>query len=283
MESSPKTLKVGNRLLSLEKPLLMGILNYTSDSFFDGGKYHSVDEATKQCGILLDQGADIIDLGANSSRPGSIPLDPNMELDALMPVVEALFKSFPDLLLSVDTFRAQVARECIQHGAQIINDISAGDDDPEMLSVIANTQATYIAMHKQGSTTEMQNNPQYEDVVSDVAEYFTHKSDIFKKFGIEDYIIDLGFGFGKTVAHNYELLHRMREFKVLFRKPILVGISRKSMINRVLGISPKDALNGTSVLNTVAVLNGADILRVHDVKEAREVVDLLQAYNYKKS
>jgi len=277
MSAQVHTLRIGDRVLELSERPVMGILNVTPDSFFDGGEYNSVEAALSQCQRMLSEGAAIIDIGANSSRPGSEPVSPERELELLDPIVRAILERHPDLFISIDTFRHQVADEMLNLGAQIINDISAGDDDPEMLNVIAHHKATYIAMHKQGSTKDMQLAPQYSDVLNEVQKYFISKVGQFEKHGITEFVIDPGFGFGKTVEHNYRLLKHLRSFSDVFRRPVLAGISRKSMINRVLGIKPQDALNGTSVLNTIALMNGADILRVHDVKEAVEVVKLVRA------
>jgi len=277
MSSNVHTLRVKDQVLDLSERPVMGILNVTPDSFFDGGKYQRVAAAVHQCGLMLSEGASIIDIGANSSRPGSEPVSAERELELLTPIVKAIREKYADAVLSIDTFRHQVADEMLNEGAHIINDISAGDDDPEMLSVIAQHKATYIAMHKRGSTRDMQRSPEYDDVLRDVHAYFGKKADQFTKLGITEYVIDPGFGFGKTVEHNYQLLKHLQSFSDVFQRPVLAGVSRKSMINRVLGVKPSDALNGTTVLNTIALINGAHILRVHDVKEAVEAVRLISA------
>jgi len=279
MSSNVHTLRVKDQVLDLSERPVMGILNVTLDSFFDGGKYQGVEAAVDQCGLMLSEGATIIDIGANSSRPGSEPVSAERELELLTPIVKAIRESYVHAVLSIDTFRHQVADEMLNEGAHIINDISAGDDDPEMLSVIAQHKATYIAMHKQGTTRDMQRSPEYDDVLRDVHAYFGKKADQFSKLGITEYVIDPGFGFGKTVEHNYQLLKHLQSFSDVFQRPVLAGVSRKSMINRVLGVKPAEALNGTTVLNTIALINGAHILRVHDVKEAVEAVGLVSALN----
>lgn len=272
-----KTLKVGGEVLSLSKPIAMGILNITPDSFFDGGKYDTIENALKQCSKMLKEGAKIIDIGANSSRPGSIPLEPDQEIKRILPVLDELFREFPKAIISVDTFRAQTAQVCIEKGVQIINDISAGDDDPEMLNVVAGTGVSYIAMHKQGSTEHMQDGPNYQNVIIELVNYFKYKLEDFNRRGIYNWVLDPGFGFGKRVEDNYSLLKHLEVFKSLFREPILAGVSRKSMINKVIKTKPDDALNGTTALNMVALMNGASILRVHDVKEAIETIALYES------
>ncbi|MCB9245875.1 MAG: dihydropteroate synthase [Flavobacteriales bacterium] len=256
----------------------MGILNITPDSFFDGGKYTNVDDAILRCAQMLDEGASIIDIGANSSRPGSVPVGAERELELLLPVIREIRLQFPEAVLSIDTFESRVAGECLDLGVHIINDISAGDEDANMLNVLSNSGACYIAMHKKGETRNMQKNPTYEDVVQEVCTYFAERIGKFRSKGIEEVVLDPGFGFGKQTAHNYELLRELRSIKDLFCLPLLVGVSRKSMINRVLHTDPAHALNGTTTLNTLALLNGADILRVHDVREAVECVKLVEAH-----
>lgn len=272
------TIKAGDRILSLDTPLIMGILNVTSDSFFDGGWYSDADKAIERCGQMLREGATIIDLGANSSRPGSVPVGADREWMLLEPVIRGIRGAFPDAVLSVDTFESRVAAQALNLGVHIINDISAGEDDPHMLDVISGSNALYVAMHKKGATMEMQKNPTYENVLEEVHNYFVSRLRIFRSKGIEELIIDPGFGFGKTVEHNYTLLRNLDSFISIFQLPVLVGVSRKSMINKVLGTTPENALNGSSVLHTLALLKGASILRVHDVKEAVECVRLVTAF-----
>lgn len=262
------------KLLSLKTPVVMGILNTTPDSFFDGGKYNSIDFALKQTEKMLNEGASIIDIGGYSSRPGADNIEAQEELDRVIPVIEKINKTFKEVIISIDTFRAKVALEAVNAGASIVNDISAGDDDPDMVATVAALGVSYIAMHKQGNSKTMQLNPTYNGVTTDVLDYFIKKIQLLRQAGIKDVIIDPGFGFGKNRQHNYSLLKNLAAFKML-DCPILAGMSRKRMINEVLNISSIDALNGTTVVNTIALLNGANILRVHDVKEAVEAVKIV--------
>jgi dihydropteroate synthase len=265
-------------LFSLKIPVVMGILNTTPDSFYDGGKFNSIEHALYQTEKMLNNGALIIDIGGYSSRPGAETVDIEEELNRVIPVIEKIHKNFPNAILSIDTFRAKVAKNAIDAGASIVNDISAGDDDPEMIATVVSLGVPYIAMHKQGTPKTMQQNPNYSNVTTEVLDYFIKKIPLYRAAGINDVIIDPGFGFGKNLEHNYSLLKNLAAFKML-DYPILVGVSRKRMINEVLNISAKDALNGTTVINTIALMNGANILRVHDVKEAAEAVKLLQRYS----
>lgn len=266
-------IRIGHRLLSLETPLVMGILNITPDSFHDGGKFDGLDAALKQAEKMLLEGATIIDIGGQSTRPGAEIVSEDEELVRVLPIIEGIRKSFPEAILSIDTFNANVATKAVAAGANIVNDISAGDEDPQMFEAISKLKVPYILIHKQGTPKTMQQNPCYENVLVEVFDYLTRKTTELRRLGVADLIIDPGFGFGKTVEHNYTLLAHLKEFKLL-DFPILVGVSRKSMINKVLGISSEDALNGTIILNTMALMNGASILRVHDVKEAVEAVAL---------
>ncbi len=261
-------------LLSLSQPVVMGILNITPDSFFDGGKYNSIDSALFQAEKMINEGASIIDIGGYSSRPGAGKIESDEELIRVIPVIEKIHSSFPEAILSIDTFKAKVALESINAGASIVNDISAGDDDPEMVSTVAKLSVPYIAMHKKGTPQNMHLNPNYDDVTVEVLDYFIKKIPLFRNAGIIDIIIDPGFGFGKNLEHNYTLLKNITAFKML-DCPIMAGMSRKRMINEVLNISSKDALNGTTVVNTIALMNGVNILRVHDVKEAVEAVKIM--------
>lgn len=278
MHDLQHTINIKGSLMDLSTPKIMGILNVTTDSFFDGNAYRNVDLAVNHAREMLRDGAEIIDVGGASSRPGADAVSVFEELKRVLPVIEALRNEFPDCIMSIDTNRSEVALKAIQSGADIVNDISAGDDDEDMLSVVGRLKVPYIAMHKKGNPQNMQINPQYQDMVQEVVQYFMFKQSEFKKHGILDVIFDPGFGFGKTVKHNYTLLKNLNALTNALEAPILVGVSRKSMINKVLHVSPTDALNGTTVINTLAVNNGADILRVHDVKEAKEVVTLFQAY-----
>lgn len=271
--------------LSFESPLVMGIVNITPDSFYDGGKYFSEQDAIKRSEQLISEGADIIDLGAASTRPGAENISPDEELKRLLPVLEYLVKHHNNVPISIDTFHSSMAKEAIEHGASMINDISGGtmparmndihsDGNPAMFQTVAEMGVPYILMHIQGNPKTMQMEPHYVDVVEEVYEYFTERINQLHSAGVEQIIIDPGFGFGKTVEHNYALLKHLNRFKS-FGLPIMAGISRKSMINKVLKTKPENALTGTISLNTVALLSGADILRVHDVKEARQVIQLI--------
>jgi dihydropteroate synthase len=255
----------------------MGILNTTPDSFFDGGKYNAVDNALQQAEKMLNNGADILDIGGYSTRPNAKEVSVEEELKRTVPIIEQLNKQFPEAILSIDTFRAKVAKECVEAGAAIVNDISAGDDDNEMIPYVASVNVPYIIMHKQGIPETMQQNPTYGNVVKEVLQYLGNKVTELRKLGVNDIVADPGFGFGKTIEHNYSLLKHLSIFKIL-NVPLLAGVSRKSMINKVLGVKAAEALNGTTVLNTLALINGAKILRVHDVKEAKEAVSLVQTY-----
>lgn len=275
--SLPLTLNCAGTLVSLDQPAIMGILNVTPDSFYDGGNYQSDVAVLKQTERMLAEGADFIDVGGMSSRPGAELINEEEELRRVIPVIEAIKKNFPDALISVDTVRSMVAREAAQSGAVMINDISAGKFDEDMFETVAALQLPYVLMHMQGQPSNMQNHPDYSQVTTDVLDFLIQKVGALRKLGVVDIIVDPGFGFGKTVEHNYRLLHDLEAFKIL-DCPILVGISRKSMICKVLGVSPTGALNGTTALHAIALLNGAHLLRVHDVKEALETVRLVSAY-----
>lgn len=269
-----KSIQIKGELIDFKTPKIMGILNVTPDSFYDGGRFESKTAALKQTEIMLEEGAHIIDVGAMSSRPGSETLTLEEEKQRLFPILESLLKEFPSRCFSVDTFYSAIAKESIEIGASIINDISAGQADPEMFTILGQTKATYIMMHKQGDPKNMQNKPQYENVVSEILTFFSKQKRLAEKAGINDLIIDPGFGFGKTLTHNYEILNNLNAFQCL-NLPVMVGLSRKSMIYKVLSIMPDEALNGTSVLHTKALLEGANLLRVHDVKAAKECVELV--------
>lgn len=269
-----KQINCRGKLLDLSKPIVMGILNVTPDSFFDGGRYEGLDSAIAQVEKMLEEGASIIDIGGMSSRPGAEVISVDLELKRVIPVVSEVCKRFPDVLISIDTIRGRVAEESVEAGASIVNDISAGNIDESMLSTVGRLNVPYVLMHMQGRPETMQEAPEYKEGISlSVIDFFTKKIAECRSLGIKDIIIDPGFGFGKTLAHNYELLNTLNDFK-LFGLPILGGISRKSMIWRALEIDRSDALNGTTALNMVALLNGANVLRVHDVKEAVEVIYL---------
>jgi len=274
------SIKLDGRLLDLAKPVVMGIINVTPDSFFDGGKYKTEKKVLKRAEEILEQGGDIIDIGAVSTQPGSEGISTKDEIERLLPAVRAVKKNFPDSFISIDTYRSWVALKVIEEcGPCMVNDVSGGNFDDNMFDTIGKMGVPYILMHMQGSPLKMQQNPEYEDIIRDISMFFTEKVKKLTKAGVVDVIIDPGFGFGKTLEHNYELLNRLDSFKV-FQLPLMVGVSRKSMIYKVLKTSPDEALNGTSVVNTLALMGGADILRVHDVKEAIEairVVDLVRS------
>lgn len=256
----------------------MGILNVTQDSFYDGGKYNSEKTIIEHIEKMLSEDADFIDIGAYSSRPGAKEISSKEELSRLIPALEITAKRFPEAVISLDTFRSEIANICVQnYNVSIINDISSGEADFKMLETIADLQVPYIMMHKKGIPENMQDNPTYENIIREIILYFAHKTEIAKNLGIHDIIIDPGFGFGKTNVHNYELLDKLDKFEV-FDYPLLVGISRKSMIYKTLNINPDDALPGTISLNTIALLKGANILRVHDVKEAKQIISLQKQF-----
>lgn len=268
------SVKAGTKLLDLTSPKVMGILNITPDSFYDGGNYFSVSDAMDRAEALLEEGADIIDMGAYSSRPGAEWVSEEEELARLLPVLDELGRYFPDAIISIDTFRAGVARQAIEHGAHIINDIGGGTLDPEMFPTIASLQVPYILMHMRGTPQTMQQHTDYKDVVQEISLFFGNSVAALRDMGVRDIILDPGFGFAKTLAQNYELLDRIEELQ-LFGLPLLGAISRKSMIYKKLGLEPGHALNGTTVLNTVLLLKGIQLLRVHDVRAAKEAIALV--------
>lgn len=260
-------------LIDLSVPKVMGILNVTPNSFFDGGKYKNEDEIISQVNRMLSEGAAFIDIGAYSSKPSAEFVSEQEEIDRIVPAVELILKHFPEALLSIDTFRAEVAKASIESGAAIINDIAAGELDDKMFDVIAKYNVPYIMMHMRGNPQTMQSLTQYDDIVKEMLFYFSEKVQQARSLGINDLILDPGFGFAKTTDQNYEVLQKMELFNLL-ELPVLAGVSRKSMIYKTLEITPQEALNGTTVLNTIALTKGAKILRVHDVKEAVECVVL---------
>lgn len=267
------TINCKGKLIDLDFPKIMGILNITPDSFFDGGKYNDKKSILEQVEKMLSEGATFIDVGAYSSRPGATHISEEEELNRIVPIIKLLVAHFPEVLLSIDTFRSKVAEKCIEAGAAIINDISGGSADPNMFTTAVELQVPYIIMHMQGTPQNMQDNPQYNNITEDLILDFSKKTSELKKMGLNDIIIDLGFGFGKTVSHNYELLRNLDLFHAL-ECPILTGISRKSMLYKPLDISAKEALNATTYANTIALQKGSQILRVHDVKEAQEIIAL---------
>ncbi len=273
-----KSINCKGKLIDLSQPKVMGILNLTPDSFYDGGKYKSEIDILNQTEKMLKEGADFIDIGAYSSRPGAKHISEDQELDRIIPVLELIFTKFPDILISVDTFRSKVAENSIESGASMINDISAGNLDEEMFATISKFQVPYILMHMKGNPQNMQSQSNYSSLISDILFYFSKKINELKSLGMNDIIIDVGFGFSKTMDQNYELLKNLNLFKTL-ELPILTGISRKSMLYNYLGITPEEALNATSVSNTIAIQQGANILRVHDVKQAVEAIKILDKIN----
>jgi dihydropteroate synthase len=253
----------------------MGILNVTPDSFFDGGKYKTEKKVVRRAEEILEQGGAVIDIGAISTKPGADAISTKDEIDRLLPAVKAVRKNFPDAFISIDTYRSWVALKVIEDcGPCMVNDVSGGNFDDNMFDTIGKLGVPYILMHMQGTPLKMQENPEYEDIIREISLFFTERVKKLTKAGVKDVIIDPGFGFGKTLEHNYELLNRLDSFKV-FQLPLLVGASRKSMIYKLLKTNPEEALNGTAVINTLALMGGADILRVHDVREAVEAVRIL--------
>ncbi|GAA4884569.1 dihydropteroate synthase [Flaviramulus aquimarinus] len=269
------TINCKGQLINLSSPKVMGILNITPDSFYDGGKHKDEKSILHHVEHMLNEGATFIDVGAYSSRPNADHVSETDELRRILPIVNLILKAFPSTLLSIDTFRSHVAKQCIEAGAALINDISAGQLDDTMLKTIADLHVPYIMMHMRGTPQTMQQQTNYDNLVKDVLFYFSERIAAAKALGIIDVIIDPGFGFAKTLEQNYELLSKLELFKII-EKPLLVGVSRKSMIYKILETSANKALNGTSVLNTVALQKGASILRVHDVKEAIECIKLTE-------
>jgi len=271
------SLNCNGKLLFIEKPLVMGILNITDDSFYAGSRMQSLNAVKDQAEEMLREGADMLDLGAQSTRPGSNRISAEDELNKLLPSIKIIKQSFPESVLSIDTYHAKVAKECIAAGAAIINDISGGEMDKEMIKTVGNLGVPYICMHMKGVPETMQQQANYENVTREILDFFIAKIDECKSEGIKDIIIDPGFGFGKNISQNFLLLKNLELFKIL-DKPIMAGLSRKSTIYRTLKVSPEESLNGTTALNTIALLHGVSILRVHDVKEAREAISLIDAY-----
>lgn len=272
------TINCNGSLIDLSIPKVMGILNITPDSFYDGGKYKNKSEILIQTEKMLSDGATFIDIGAYSSRPGAKHISEEEELQRIIPVVKLLIEKFPGILISVDTFRSKVAKETIEIGAALINDISGGKMDENMFKTIAELQVPYILMHMQGTPQNMQKNPSYKNVTKDLISFFAAQIFELRQLQVKDVIIDVGFGFGKTLVHNYQLLKDLALFKSI-DTPVLAGISRKSMLYKPLNSSAQEALNATTSANTIALLNGANILRVHDVKEAVEATKIVNLLN----
>lgn len=270
-----KTLNIAGKLLDLSTPQVMGILNVTPDSFFSGSRVLQMEDAYKKADKMLSEEASILDIGGHSTRPGADAVSEEEELHRVLPVVEMLRKRFPQVIVSIDTFRASVARKSIESGAHIINDIAGGNLDPLMFETVAELNVPYILMHSRGTPQTMKELTHYDDLVTDVMRELQTKIYQLRQLGVKDIVADMGFGFAKNADQNYVLLRELRAFETL-NVPLLVGVSRKSMIWRKLDITPEQSLNGTTALNTVAILNGANILRVHDVKEAVEVIKLVR-------
>jgi dihydropteroate synthase len=274
------TINCRGNLIDLATPKIMGILNVTPNSFYDGGKYSNETEILYQVEVMLDEGATFIDIGAYSSKPNAEFVSKQEELQRIVPVVNLILKHFPEAMLSIDTFRSEVAKACIENGAELINDISAGSLDEKMMEIVSRYQVPYIIMHMRGNPQTMQTLTQYDNIVQEMLLYFSEKVAQARSFGINDLILDPGFGFAKTTEQNYEVLQKLELFQML-ELPILAGVSRKSMIYKVLNTNSQEALNGTTFLNTIALTKGAGILRVHDVKEAMECVTLFNKLNSK--
>ena len=273
---SPTYINVKGRLLDLTTPQVMGILNVTPDSFYSGSRRQTQEEIAVRARQIIDEGASIIDIGAYSSRPNAEHITAGEEMNRLRTGLEIVNRNHPDAIVSVDTFRADVAEQCVKdYGVAIVNDIAAGEMDDRMFETVARLGVPYIMMHMQGTPQNMQKEPHYDNLIKEVFIYFARKVQQLRDLGMKDIILDPGFGFGKTLEHNYELMAHLEEFSI-FELPLLVGVSRKSMIYKLLGGTPQDALNGTTVLDTVALMKGANILRVHDVREAVEAVRIVE-------
>ena len=269
-----RSLNIRGILYDLSQPLVMGILNYTPDSFFDGGRYSKPAAVLERVAEMINEGVDIIDVGAVSTRPGAVQISQEEEIRRLTAVMEIIRSEYPEVIISLDTYRSGVLKIIAgRFGVDIANDVSSGSMDEEMIAVVAGLHIPYIAMHMQGTPQTMQHDPRYDDVLNDILKFFSEKVAFLKEMGIKDIIIDPGFGFGKDLDHNYELARRLEAFNML-EMPLLTGFSRKSMVFRLLKVNPENALTGTIALNTIAVMKGADILRVHDVKEAKEVIKI---------
>lgn len=272
------TLNCKGRLLVVDKPIVMGIINVTPDSFYHGSRFMETDAVVQQAGQMLKEGATILDMGGQSTRPGSEKINAGEELQRVIEPINAIHQNFPEAIISIDTYYSKVAVAAIAAGASIVNDISAGSLDENMIPAVASLQVPYVLMHMQGTAQTMQQHPQYENVTKEVLDFFIRGVDALHRSGIHDIIIDPGFGFGKSIAHNFELLRNLSVLKMP-GCPVLLGVSRKSTVYKTLNVGADEALNGTTVLNTIGLMNGAAILRVHDVKEAVEAITLYQAYS----
>jgi len=276
LTDKPKYINVGGKLLDLEIPKVMGILNITPDSFYKHSRFNTDEEILKAAVKMMEEGADILDVGGYSSRPGAVNITQEEEGKRVLRAIKLIRRELPEAIISIDTFRADMAKEAVvECGAHIVNDISGGDADTEMFSVIEKLNVPYIMMHMKGDPLTMQKNPVYKDVVADILSWFGERIFRLQSVGVKDIIIDPGFGFGKTADHNFDLLRRLSDFSIA-GLPFMVGVSRKSMIWKTLEISADEALNGTTALNAIALVNGADILRVHDVKEAVQTIKLIK-------
>ncbi len=273
------TLNCKGRLLVIDKPVVMGIINATPDSFYSDSRQQTIDAVLKKAEQMLKEGATILDIGGQSTRPGSEKLTADEEMKRAIAPIEAIHANFPEAFISIDTYYSLVAQKAVAAGASVVNDISAGSIDSAMLATVASLNVPYVLMHMQGTPQTMQQEPVYENVTKEILDFFIKKTDELKKAGIKDIILDPGFGFGKTMQHNFELLRNLSVFKML-SCPLLLGISRKSFIYKTLKISVEDSLNGTTVLHSAGLLNGAAILRVHDVNEAVETIKLISAYQH---
>lgn len=268
------TFNCKGRLWVVDKPQVMGIINITPDSFYEGSRFTTEEKILQQAEKMINEGADILDIGGQSSRPGSKPVTAEEELERVIKPIQLIHKNFPETIISIDTYYATVAKQAVEAGASIVNDISAGTFDQAMMSTVAALKTPYIIMHMKGNPATMQENPVYDNVTKEVLDYLVEKKEECNKHGIYDVIIDPGFGFGKTIKHNFELLKNLSAFKIA-GVPLLAGLSRKSTIYKTLQIPIEESLNGTTVMNTIALMNGAMILRVHDVREARQAVVLI--------
>lgn len=273
-----KSISINGQLITFDTPKIMGILNVTPDSFFDGGKYQNQYTIEERIQKLISEGADIIDVGGQSTRPGAKEISVEEELNRVIPVINIISKKYPNVYISIDTYRADVASEAIKNGAHLINDVSAGNLDLNMISTVGQLNVPYIAMHSRGNSQNMQTLTHYTNICKELMFYFSRKISQLQNAGIKDIVIDPGFGFAKNLTQNYELLQNIKYLQE-FKKPVLVGLSRKSMIYNALQLDPNEALNGTTILNTWAIIQGADILRVHDVKEAKQIVTLAKHLN----
>ena len=268
------TIKLKERLLDLSSPMIMGILNVTPDSFYDGGFYDNQKKVIDQVEKMINDGASIIDIGGYSSRPGADNISPDVELARVLPIVKLIKERFSKILISIDTFRSEVAKQCVENGADIINDISGGSLDSKMFETVAKLNVPFIIMHMRGNPSNMMDKTDYENIIEEMENYFSKKIELAKSFGVNEIIIDPGFGFAKTTKQNFDILKNLTYLKKL-DKPLLVGVSRKSMIYKTLNLSPIDSLNGSTVLHTISLMKGANIIRVHDVKEANECIRLV--------